>query len=520
MPMSESRKLRTLLACWITSVALHACSGDDSEEPQGGSGGTAGATGGNGGAGMNGGNGGAAGDIGGNGGAGMNGGSGGAGMNGGNGGAAGDIGGDGGAGMSGGSGGSDMDGGDSDSGTDSGTPDDAFACVAPEPTTEFGLDCPDEDPVALQLTALRTDLGTQFPIFLTHAPDDESRLFVAMRNGEVLILDPEDGSTIGTFLSLTDQVVAATTSGGEYGLLGFAFHPNYPEDPRVFVNYTVGRGGDDLETLVASFEVSADPNAIDIDTEQVVVRYDQPQRNHNGGMIAFGKDNCLYVGSGDGGNGNDVGAGHSEGGNGQDLAKPLGKILRVDPDNPAERAPGNPEGPAYPHVWDYGIRNPWRFSFDRDTGDLYIGDVGQDAREEISVAPRGVGDNNFGWPIAEGAACRGGGGGCDMTGLVPPAVDYAHVEGGASENCVIGGYVYRGSAIPSLAGWYLYGDSGGGRRIRAFVWDGEGACETPIQLSERDGLTVNARITSFGEDAAGELYVTTSAGVYRFDEAE
>jgi glucose/arabinose dehydrogenase len=237
-------------------------------------------------------------------------------------------------------------------------------------------------------------------------------------------------------------------------------------------------------------------------------------------MLAFGKDNCLYIGSGDGGNGNDTGSGHSAGGNGQDLAKPLGKILRVDPDNPEERAPGNPTGPAYEHIWDYGIRNPWRFSFDRDTGDLYIGDVGQDALEEISVAPRGVGDHNFGWPIAEGEECRGGGGGCEMDGLTPPAIDYAHVEGGASENCVIGGYVYRGSAIPSLAGWYLYGDSGGGRRIRAFVWDGEGACETPIQLSERDGLTVNARITSFGEDAAGELYVTTSGGVYRFDEAE
>jgi glucose/arabinose dehydrogenase len=502
----------------IASAALvcSACSGDDEETPQGGSGGTAGTTGGSGGA---------AGSTGGN--SGSGGGGSGAGAGGTNSGAGGEAGATGGsagtAGATGGAGGDDTDGGETDGGGgDSGMPDNAFACVAPEPAAEFGLDCPAADPVELQLTALRTDLGAQVPIFLTHAPDDESRLFVATRNGEILILDPDDGTTIGTFLTLGNRLVAATTSGGEYGLLGLAFHPNYPEDPRIFVNYTVDidESGFQLETLVSSFEVSDDPNAIDIDTEQVIVRFGQPQQNHNGGMLAFGKDNCLYIGTGDGGNGNDVGTGHSVGGNGQDLAKPLGKILRVDPDNSEERAPGNPTGPAYAHIWDYGIRNPWRFSFDRDTGDLYIGDVGQDTLEEISVAPRGVGDHNFGWPIAEGQECRGGGGGCDMDGLTPPAIDYAHVEGGASENCVIGGYVYRGSAIPSLAGWYLYGDSGGGRRIRAFVWDGEGACAAPIQLSERDGLTVNARITSFGEDAAGELYVTTSGGVYRFDEAE
>jgi glucose/arabinose dehydrogenase len=490
----------------LTLIA--SCSGDDSgnEAGSGGSGGASGA-----GSGANGGSSG----QGGGGASGANGGDGGA-----SGAAGAGAGGDGGSsgGGTGGDGATDGGGGEMDSGTDSGVPGNEFACVAPTPSTDFGEECPAADPVALQLTPLRTDLDVA--IFVTHAPGDESRLFVAQRGGQILILDPANGETIGTFLDISGQATTGTSGGHEYGLLGLAFHPNYPEDPRIFLNYTIdGYTTDDeefsLETIVSSFEVSDDANVIDMSSEQILVRFGQPQDNHNGGMLAFGKDNCLYVGTGDGGNFNDTGGGHSPGGNGQDLSKPLGKILRVDQDNPSVRAPGNPEGPEYQHIWDYGIRNPWRFSFDRDTGDMYIGDVGQNDHEEVSVAPRGVGNNNFGWPIMEGFSCFGGG--CDMNGLVLPASDYDNVEG---DNCVIGGYVYRGAAIPTLQGWYVYGDSGSMRRIRAFVWDGETACETPIMLSERDGLALNARITSFGEDAAGELYVVTSAGLYRFDEAE
>jgi len=490
----------------LTLIA--SCSGDDSSSgSDAGSGGASGAG--------SGANGGSSGDTGGS--SGANGGDGGS-----SGAAGAGAGGDGGSsgGGTGGDGAADG-GGELDSGTDSGVPGNEFACVAPTPSTDFGAECPAEDPVTLKLTPLRTDLNV--PIFVTHAPDDESRLFVVQRGGQILILDREDGATIGTFLDIGSQATTGTNEGHEYGLLGLAFHPNYPEDPRIFVNYTIdGYTTDDgdeysLETLVTSFEVSDDPNVIDMSSEQILVRFGQPQENHNGGMLAFGKDNCLYVGAGDGGNGNDTGPGHSAGGNGQDLSKPLGKILRIDQDDPSVRAPGNPTDPEYEHIWDYGVRNPWRFSFDRDTGDMYIGDVGQDEIEEVSVAPRGVGNNNFGWPIMEGASCFGGGG-CDMDGLVLPAYDYPHAAN--SENCVIGGYVYRGSAIPSLHGWYLYGDSGTGRRIRAFVWDGEAACDTAVPLSERDGLTLNGRITSFGEDAAGELYVTTAAGLYRIDQAE
>jgi glucose/arabinose dehydrogenase len=343
---------------------------------------------------------------------------------------------------------------------------------------------------------------------------------VALRGGQVLILDPESGETQGTFLDLAPDVVAANDSGGEYGLLGLAFHPNYPEDPRIFVNYIAEpeANADFGETRISSFEVSDDPDVVDESSEQILLHYGQPQSNHNGGMLAFGTDNCLYSAAGDGGNSNDEGTGHSAGGNGQDLSKPLGKILRLDPDHPDDSAPGNLEGASFPHIWDYGMRNPWRFSFDRTTGDMYIGDVGQGALEEVDVAPRGVGNHNYGWPIMEGWSCRGGGGGCDMDGLDLPIHDYDHITNPVTENCVIGGYVYRGANIPSLNGWYLYGDSGEGHSIHALVWDGEGTCDTPLWLSDRDDLTVNARITSFGEDAAGELYVTSSAGLYRFDE--
>jgi glucose/arabinose dehydrogenase len=515
--MIKSRSFTSILLCihlMAGAFGALACGDDDGGADAGGtaagnggmSGGSGGMSGGSGG--TNGGGGGTSGGSGGNGGGGS-GGSGGA---------------DGG---SGGSGGSGEDAGGEDGGTDSGMPGDTFACVAPTPSVDFGGDCNAVDPVELALEPLRTDFADPVPIFLTHAPNDESRLFVAMRNGEVLILDPEDGSTIETFFDLGERVIAGADNNHnqEYGLLGFAFHPNYPDDPRIFVNYTTDAQADPptawnpiFDTVVSSFEASDSTNSVDMDSEQILVRFGQPQDNHNGGMLAFGKDNCLYIGAGDGGNFDDIGTGHSPGGNGQVLDIPLGKILRIDPDNPSERAPGNPAGPDYPHIWDHGVRNPWRFSFDRETGDLYIGDVGQGAFEEVSVAPRGVGDNNFGWPITEGLPCFGGGDSCNQDGLTAPASDYANVAG---DNCVIGGYVYRGAAIPSLQGWYVYGDSGNMRRIRAFVWDGESECETPIILSERgDDLSVNARITSFGEDAAGELYVTTAAGVYRFREAE
>jgi glucose/arabinose dehydrogenase len=186
-------------------------------------------------------------------------------------------------------------------------------------------------------------------------------------------------------------------------------------------------------------------------------------------------------------------------------------MLRLDVDNPDATAPGNLPG-GFAHIWDYGLRNPWRFSFDRNTGDLYIGDVGQGAWEEIDVEPAGSGQKNYGWPAAEGNHCLSGG--CTLSNYEPAVDEYPHASG---NDCVVGGYVYRGSAIPSLQGYYVYGDNGpgaGGRRtIRAFVWDGNGRCgDETIELSSRDNITLAGEIASFGEDNAGELYITTTSG--------
>jgi glucose/arabinose dehydrogenase len=189
----------------------------------------------------------------------------------------------------------------------------------------------------------------------------------------------------------------------------------------------------------------------------------------------------------------------------------------MDVDNPMARAPGNLMTASYNHIWSYGLRNPWRFSFDRDNGDMYIADVGQETYEEVNVAPKGVGHQNYGWPIMEGSNCDEAS--CDEDTLELPSHEYLHIDN--DMNCIIGGYVYRGSAIPSLYGYYLYGDNGPGQRIRAVAWDGDSACGESIALSERDGFDIGAevssRINSFGEDAAGNVYLLTSGDIYRID---
>jgi glucose/arabinose dehydrogenase len=391
----------------------------------------------------------------------------------------------------------------------------ATVCRAPEPAPSAGNACPSSDPVPLRAELVRS--GLSVPVFVTHAPGDATRLFVVERGGRIVILDPASGDEIADFLVLDDPPLwAGSGASAENGLLGMAFHPDYPEDPRFFVNYTAM--APQRMTRVSVFEVSADdPNAADASSEQVLLDFGQPQGNHNGGMLAFGHDGCLYVGTGDGGGANDSWPGIPEG-NGQNLATVLGKLLRLDVDDPNTGAPGNLQGAGVPHIWDYGLRNPWRFSFDRQSGDLYIGDVGQGAREEVNVEPRGTGHKNYGWKIAEGSICRPGGpASCNMNGLEPPVDEYPH---GSGDDCVVGGYVYRGSTIPSLQGWYVYGDNGPGRRMRAFVWDGQDRCgDRTIVFGtgsrSGDNLAVNADITSFGEDAAGELYVTTTSAVYR-----
>jgi glucose/arabinose dehydrogenase len=297
---------------------------------------------------------------------------------------------------------------------------------------------------------------------------------------------------------------ALTTGTGERGLLGLAFHPDWDVNGRFWVDYT------DLEgnTVIAEYVRSAgDPDLADPSPVRELLTVEQPFANHNGGMLAFGPDGRLYIGLGDGG-----GAGDPLG-NAQNLASKLGKLLRVDVDGYPTPVPGNLTG-GDPHIWDYGLRNPWRFSFDRLTGDLYIGDVGQSAWEEIDVERAGDGRRNYGWNILEGPACFSPATGCDPTGTTFPADQYDHTAGECS---VVGGYVYRGASIPCLQGWYLHGDycTGG---VRAFFWDGVAATRPHELTANVDPERVLSQIVSFGEDASGELYVVDPVGrIYRID---
>jgi glucose/arabinose dehydrogenase len=279
-----------------------------------------------------------------------------------------------------------------------------------------------------------------------------------------------------------------------------AFDPDYASTGHFVVHYTDTNG----DTHLSQFTVSSDPDVADPASEQVILTADQPYNNHNGGQVLFGPDGMLYLGLGDGG---------SEGdpqGRGQDLSDLLGSILRLDvrSTSPYAVPPDNPfvgQAGVQPEVWSYGLRNPWRFSFDRTTGDLYIGDVGQDSFEEVDVAPAAAGSGkglNFGWNIMEGTHCYNAST-CNQSGLTLPVLEYPHSEGCS----VTGGYVYRGSVIPALQGLYFFGDYCQGT-VRSFRYQGGSATE----LTDWPTLRPGGSITSFGEDAAGELYVVIQSG--------
>ncbi|HUP51908.1 MAG TPA: PQQ-dependent sugar dehydrogenase, partial [Longimicrobiales bacterium] len=290
--------------------------------------------------------------------------------------------------------------------------------------------------------------GLEAPVFLT-APEGDDRLFVVERGGRVVIVD-NSVALPQPFLDVSSLI----TAGGEQGLLGLAFHPDYASSGHFFVNYT---DADDASTEVVRYTVSADPDVADPDSDVTVISVDQPYTNHNGGMIAFGPDGMLYIGMGDGGSGGGEPDPENQAQRPETL---LGSMLRLDVDGGTPYAiPA--DNPFVGHVsyreetWAYGLRNPWRWSFDRQTGDLYIGDVGQTEREEISFQPGSSdGGENYGWRIMEGTACHNPPSGCPMTGLTLPIHDYSLVP----ECAVTGGYVYRGSALPDLVGRYFFGD--------------------------------------------------------------
>ena len=337
--------------------------------------------------------------------------------------------------------------------------------------------------------------GLSFPLYLTAPVGDLARLFVVEKTGGIRII--KDGALLpGLFLDLSSQV----SLGNEQGLLGLAFEPEYTTNGRFLVHYTDLAGN----TVLSRFQVSADPDRAEPASEQVILTAAQPASNHNGGQVVFGPDGFLYLGLGDGGS-----SGDPEG-RGQGLSDLLGSILRLDvragdpytvpADNPFVGNPG-----ARPEVWSYGLRNPWRFSFDRANGNLYIADVGQNQLEEVDVstaadgAGRGV---NYGWSIMEGSLCFRGPG-CDQTGLTLPVLEYSHREGCS----ITGGYVYRGSAVPLIQGQYFYSDFCQ-RWVRSFRYaDGRAEEETSWPA-----LSTGGTIVSFGEDAAGELYILEAEG--------
>ena len=340
--------------------------------------------------------------------------------------------------------------------------------------------------------------GWNSPIFLTQAPGDDA-LYVVEQPGRIMRVV---GTDVSVFLDIRDRV----NGNGERGLLGLAFHPGYADNGRFFVFYTPT--SPDTNRVAEFARNAVDPAVADDTDVAVLVDIDDPESNHNGGMIAFGPDGFLYVGTGDGGGGGDQ---HGPTGNGLDTDTLLGKLLRLDVDaaGAGYAAAGNPfvGGGGLPQIWAYGLRNPWRFSFDRQTGDLYIGDVGQGEYEEIDFAPASsTGGENYGWRAYEGNEVFN----ASNLDLVPdhaaPVHVYPHGGDGIFGGCSItGGYVYRGAAIPALQGWYLFADYCNDRRAAIRVCDGEARGYQQVP-----GLSGPPNISSFGEDRAGELYMTGS----------
>jgi len=329
--------------------------------------------------------------------------------------------------------------------------------------------------------------GLQRPVDLQ--ADGSGRLFILEKVGRIRIL--QDGQLLeASFLDITDRV---RSSGNEQGLLGLAFHPQYVQNGYFFVNYTDNNGDD----VIARFNVSSDPNLADPTSETILISVSDPFPNHNGGVLTFGPDGYLYAGLGDGGSQGDPF------GNAQKTDNLLGKVLRLDVDS-AEPYAVPADNPFGNEIWAYGLRNPWRFSFDQVTGDLYIGDVGQNAWEEIDFLEAGSpGGANFGWNYSEGAHDYKGNA---PAGLIDPVAEYSHAEGGCS---VTGGYVYRGAML-EWNGIYLYGDY-----CTGLIW---GLIRSGNSWQNQLLFDTDVNITSFGEDESGEFYLVGDRGeIYRLE---
>jgi len=339
----------------------------------------------------------------------------------------------------------------------------------------------------LQLTEIAR--GFEQPVLALSPPSDD-RLFIVDQPGRIWVLAGDEPEL---FLDINEDVIFS----GEQGLLGLAFHPEFTTNGRFFLNYTGDRGQTRL------VELASDGKTGDPTSQQVLLEIDQPARNHNGGMLAFGPDGYLWVGTGDGGAAND------RFDQGQRPDTLLAALLRLDVATSGEYTipKDNPyvdSDEGAPEVFSFGLRNPWRFAIDEDV--LYIADVGQRSVEEVNVTPiADASGANFGWPVFEGSDCFKGP--CNLEGTVAPIVEYSHSDGCS----VTGGFVYRGDAIPELAGHFFYGDYCSGW-VRSLAPDGE--------TFEWFGNSVSRPITSFGQDAAGEIYVVTQNGsIFKIERA-
>jgi glucose/arabinose dehydrogenase len=369
----------------------------------------------------------------------------------------------------------------------------AFGCGGSRGDQAQGTPPP---PAALQITLVAAGSGFAQPVQVTHAGDGSGRTFVVEQAGTIRTLD---NAAAPPFLDIRDRVL----SGGERGLLSVAFPPRFAQTGRFYVNYTRTPDG---ATVVSRFLVPGGSPFADNASETILMNVSQPFANHNGGQLAFGPDGYLYIGMGDGGSGGDPQN------NGQNKGTLLGKILRIDVEagqDPYVVPPGNPflsDNTARGEIWALGLRNPWRFSFDRATGDLYIGDVGQNLFEEIDFQPSGsAGGENYGWNVMEGEHCFTDPS-CSRAGLILPVAEYAHGQGDCS---VTGGTVYRGADFPLLQGTYLYGDFCSGRiwglKRAGAVWENSLLTDSPHQIS------------AFGEDETANLFVADhgTGTVYR-----
>lgn len=385
---------------------------------------------------------------------------------------------------------------------------DAGVQVLPDAGVVFGLDArpsnagclaPQRPPAAI---ALQRTLGSRsftWPVLVLQAPGDASRFFVVQKGGIISAVSP-DGATATDFIDITSQT---NSSFDETGLLGMAFHPRWQTNHQVFLFYSAHDGTPrDLTSTVSRFASTDGGKTLDKSTEQVLFPLQKtPADNHNGGMLAFGPDGDLYISLGDGGGAGDI-FNHA-----QDTGQFFGKILRIDVDHGAPYAipPDNPFADGTggkPEIFAFGFRNPWRYSFDRATGLLWAGDVGQDNWEEVDVVRNG---ENYGWHVREGAHCYPPGSTCSTDGFTDPIVEYDHTQGIA----ITGGYVYRGSALQGLVGSYLYSDFGSGT-----IWSIPASAGEPGQPKPTAAklLDTSLSVSSFGEDLDGELYVADLAG--------